>query len=80
MTYETALTEVRAASEVFAVATAAYRAREISDAEFCAAFAAHKAANEAFDAAFIEAQNAPEVVAVEDDTETTIDLFAKVAA
>ena len=60
MTYETALAEVRAASEVFAVATAAYRAREISDAEFCAAFAAHKAANEVFDVAFIEAQNAPE--------------------
>jgi predicted O-methyltransferase YrrM len=76
MTYEAALAKVRAASEVFAKATVAYRAREISDADFCAAFAANKAANEEFDAAFIEAQNAPEVVAVEDDTEVTLDLFA----
>jgi hypothetical protein len=75
MTYEAALAKVRAASEVFAVATAAYRAREISDAEFCAAFAAHKAANEEFDLAFIEAQNAP-AVQVEEEADATLDLFA----
>ena len=76
MTYEAALAKVRAASEVFAAATVAYRAREISDAEFCAAFAANKAANEAFDVAFNEAQNAPEVAAAEDNAEVTLDLFA----
>jgi len=76
MTYEASLAKVRAASEVFAAATIAYRAREISDAEFCAAFAAHKAAGEEFDVAFNEAQNAPEETAAENDAEITLDLFA----
>jgi hypothetical protein len=75
MTYEASLAKVRAASDVFAAATIAYRAREISDAEFCAAFAAHKAAGEEFDVAFNAAQNAPEVTEAEADTEVTLDLF-----
>lgn len=36
----------------FLKAQEAYRARKISDAEYCAAFAEHKAALAAFDAAY----------------------------
>lgn len=75
MTYETALETARAATETFMSAQTAHRAGQITDAEYCAAFAANKAADKAFDVAFNAAQDVPEAVEAV-AVEQTLGLFA----
>lgn len=53
--YAAALEAARAAARTFAAVTADYRARKIGDAEYLAARAVSKAADEAFDVAFAKA-------------------------
>lgn len=51
--YLEALATVNAASAEFQKVKEAYRAQQIGDAEFCAAFAKHKAAQGVFDDALL---------------------------